>query len=91
LHAKKAAPSSKSDNIFDNMAVLAAPGSTELRDELDRYLSSDPEHVVDAVRWWHDRRAAYPHLSRMALDYLVIPRKWSRSYFYFLHLIQYYY
>jgi hypothetical protein len=57
------------------MAALAAPKTIELRDELDRYLSSDPEHVVDAVRWWHDRRAEYPCLSRMAINYLVIPRK----------------
>lgn len=57
------------------MAAFAAPESTELRDELDRYLSSDPEHVVDAVHWWHARRAEYPHLSRMAIDYLVIPRE----------------
>jgi hypothetical protein len=63
------------------MDALAAPKSTELRDELDRYLGSDPEYVVDAVLWWHDRRADYPHLSRMAMDYLVIPRKCS--YFYF--------
>jgi hAT family C-terminal dimerisation region len=57
------------------MAALGAPESTELRDELDRYLGSDPEYVVDAVRWWYDRRADYPHLSRMARDYLIIPRK----------------
>ena len=57
------------------MAALGAPESTELCDELDRYLGSDPEYVVDAVRWWYDRRADYPHLSRMARDYLIIPRK----------------
>ena len=57
------------------MAALAAPTTTELRDELDHYLGSDPEHVIDAVRWWYDRRAEYPCLSRMAIDYLVIPRK----------------
>ena len=62
------------------MDALAAPKSTELRDELDRYLGSDPEYVVDAVRWWHDRRADYPQLSRMAMDYLIIPRKCSSSY-----------
>jgi hypothetical protein len=58
------------------MAALAAPESTELRDELDRYLGSDPEHVIDGVRWWYDHRVEYPCLSRMAIDYLVIPRKW---------------
>ena len=57
------------------MAALAAPATTELRDELDCYLGSDPEHVTDAVRWWYDRRAKYPCLLRMAIDYLVIPRK----------------
>ena len=57
------------------MAALATPKSTELHDELDRYLSSDPEHGVDAVCWWYGRRAEYPCLSRMAMDYLVIPRK----------------
>jgi hypothetical protein len=69
------AHASKSDNVFDNMAAFAVPKSTELRDELDRYLSSDPEYVIDAVRWWYDHRADYPHLSRMGMDYLVIPRK----------------
>ena len=57
------------------MAALAAPTSADLRDELDRYLSSDPEHVVDAVSWWYGRRAEYPCLSRMAMDYLIIPHK----------------
>jgi hypothetical protein len=57
------------------MAALAAPESTELCDELDRYLGSDPKHVIDAVRWWHDRRAEYPCLSRMAINYLIIPCK----------------
>jgi len=57
------------------MAALAIPKCTELRDELDRYLSSDPEHVIDAICWWYDRHAEYPCLSRMAIDYLVIPHK----------------
>jgi hypothetical protein len=78
---------SKSDNIFDNIAALAPPESAELYDELNRYLSSDPEHAVDAVRWWYDRRADYPHLSRMALDYLVIPRMWLIPLLYKPHLI----
>ena len=43
------AHSSKSDNIFDNIAALATPEAAELCDEFDHYLSSDPEHVVDAV------------------------------------------
>ena len=70
-----AARSSKSNNIFDNMAALATPKSTELHDELDCYLSSDPEHVVDAVSWWYGCRVEYPCLSRIAMDYLVIPCK----------------
>lgn len=69
------AHASTSNNFFDDLAAFAAPEPTELRDELDRYLSSDPVKVTDAVRWWSDRRAEYPRLSRMAIDYLIIPRK----------------
>lgn len=55
------------------MPALAPPKSTDLRDELERYLTSDIENVRDALSWWHERRTTYPHLSRMALDYLTIP------------------
>lgn len=50
-----------------------APKAKELRDELARYLSTDPEQVTDVLVWWTERKATYPHLSRMALDYLSIP------------------
>jgi hypothetical protein len=60
---------------LDYIVVCLQCESTDLRDELDRYLSSDPEHVVDAVHWWYDRCAEYPCLSRMAINYLVIPYK----------------
>jgi hypothetical protein len=33
----------------------------------------DIEQTDDAVRWWHERRAIYPKLSCMAIDYLTIP------------------
>ncbi len=68
-----------SGNIFDNLPTLAPPTSSELRDELERYLSSDPEHTTDALKWWYDRRAVYPNLSRMALDYLSIPGEYLAS------------
>jgi hAT family C-terminal dimerisation region len=55
------------------MAALAPPQTTDLRDELDRYLSTDVEHVTDPLAWWYERRTTYPCLSRMALDYLTIP------------------
>jgi hypothetical protein len=60
-------------NIFDSLPALSAPRIQELRDELDRYLSTDPEHVVDVLMWWTERKSMYPRLSRMALDYLSIP------------------
>jgi hypothetical protein len=47
----------------------------ELCDELDQYLSSNPEHVKDVLQWWTDKKAMYPCLSHMALDYLSIPGK----------------
>ena len=60
-------------NIFDSLPVICAPKVTDLRDELDSYLSTDPEHTADALLWWAERKHVYPSLSRMALDYLSIP------------------
>lgn len=65
----------QTSNIFDDLPSLSAPKPTELRDELDRYLSTDPEHVTDVLLWWQEHRAMFPCLSRMALDYLTIPGK----------------
>jgi hypothetical protein len=63
--------------MFDNLPALSAPTKLELRDELDQYLSSDPEQVggstKDVLMWWYERRGVYPHLHRMALNYLTIP------------------
>lgn len=59
--------------MFDNLPALSAPPKSDLRDELDSYLSTDPEHVTDALTWWHEKRVIYPRLHRMAMDYLTIP------------------
>ena len=64
---------SQNKNIFNHMPALAPPRVTDLRDELDRYLSSDVEHVTDAIAWWHEHRGSFPRVSQMALDYLTIP------------------
>jgi hAT family C-terminal dimerisation region len=65
--------SSLSENIFDDLPALSAPPESDLHDELDRYLSMDPEHVTNALAWWHRKRFVYPRLHRMALNYLTIP------------------
>lgn len=65
-----------SENMFDSLptlAVAAMPTATDLRDELDWLLSTDPEYVQDVLMWWFEKRYLYPQLSRMALDYLSIP------------------
>ena len=67
----------ESENMFDDLPALAAPPPTELRGELQRYLSTDPEHVTDVLAWWYARKAVYPRLHRMALDYLTIPGVWN--------------
>lgn len=60
-------------NMFDELPALSAPAPADLQDELDRYLSTDPEKVTDVCAWWYERWTVYPHLYRMALDYLTIP------------------
>ena len=62
-----------SDNIFDSLPVLSAPKKAKLADELTRYLTEPTEVAPDPLLWWIERRAIYPYLSRMALDYLCIP------------------
>jgi hypothetical protein len=64
---------SSTNNIFDDLPALSAPSKSDLRDELDTYLSTDPEHVTDPIAWWSKKRSVYPRLHRMALDYLTIP------------------
>jgi hypothetical protein len=59
--------------MFDNLPSLSAPMQNELQDELDRYLSTDPEMVEDVLMWWNEGCGMYPTLSCMALDYLTIP------------------
>jgi len=44
-----------------------------VHDELDAYLASGVEDISNALKWWHENRATYPHLSHMTLDYLAIP------------------
>jgi hypothetical protein len=44
--------------------------------EVTRYLQTAPEKVDDALSWWFERRHIFPRLSRMARDYLTIPREY---------------
>lgn len=65
------------DNIFDAMmAFVPTVSLNETTDEFDYFLSTPCESVNgDVLGWWYTRRATYPRLSRMAMDYLVIPGK----------------
>jgi hypothetical protein len=65
--------------MFDNLDALAPPKPTQVGSELEHYLNADIEHVVDPIAWWYEHRYTYPHLSRMALDYLTVPGKHSSS------------
>ena len=79
---------SSAKNIFDNLPALSTPPKSNLRDELDCYLSTDPEHVTDALAWWYDKQHVYLHLHHMALDYLTIPGKFKFHLVYMLIPIQ---
>jgi hypothetical protein len=60
-------------NIFDNMPALTMLKGIKVTDELTLYLSTGPEHVLDVLAWWYEKRTVYPTLACMALDYLSIP------------------
>lgn len=63
----------ENDNFFETLLALPLPRPSDQQSELDRYLGSDVENVVDALAWWNDKHDIYPRLLRMALDYLSIP------------------
>lgn len=50
----------------------------DLANELDNYLRQKTEKTKQPIRWWIERRSMFPHLSRMAIDYLSIPGTFSR-------------
>ena len=60
-------------NMFNCLDTLPPPQSSDRGTELNCYLTTDIEHVTDAIAWWHEHRIVYPCLLRMALDYLSIP------------------
>ena len=61
-------------NIFDDLPALQEFEATAIQDELATYLSTGPDlRIVDGLRWWYKHKHLYPHLSRMAIDYLSIP------------------
>lgn len=57
---------------FANVSVI--PTAPIVRDEIGDYLRADLINTEDPLMWWYDNRALYPRLSRMAQDYLSIPR-----------------
>jgi hypothetical protein len=48
---------------------------------------SDVENITDALRWWYERQAAFPHLSHMAWDYLSISGGFSQHHFVILSVM----
>ena len=66
-------PSIRGVSIYLTAFPPSLPTAAECWDELNRYLSTDPEPVPDMIVWWHSHQAMFPSLSRMALDYLSIP------------------
>ena len=64
----------QSRNMFDNLiSTKPTTSGDDHDDEITTYLQTKTEHVDDPIAWWLGQRGAYPRLSRMALDYLVIP------------------
>lgn len=49
------------------------PRESDLGSELQAYYRLKPQPDCDPVKWWADRRAEFPRLSRFALDLLAIP------------------
>lgn len=72
-------------NIFDALTpFIPATPATGTVDELDHFLASPCESTGgDVLGWWYARRAIYPRLSRMAMDYIVVPGAYLVQFFMF--------
>ena len=60
-------------NMLDDLLSFTPLSSTPVIDELQLYLSTDPENVQDAIQWWYEKWKTFSCLYRMALNYLSIP------------------
>ena len=60
--------SSSTNNIFEDLPALSAPSKSDLRDELNRYLSTDPEHVTNAISWWYEKHFVYPLIDHVSVN-----------------------
>jgi hypothetical protein len=62
--------------MFDTLELFTGMDEDEdEKDELDRFLGKDMLKVDNPIKWWLSKSSLYPSLSRMALDYLMIPGK----------------
>ena len=69
---------SRNNDSNDPESSSSSSDEEEFADELDRYLTSGRiKGVDDPIQWWHENQVSYPHLSRMAKDYLTIPGRYS--------------
>ncbi|KAI5822048.1 hATC-domain-containing protein [Schizophyllum commune Tattone D] len=64
---------SPSHRVICSTTSLAPLQRSDRRDELERYLRAPIEDADDPIQWWNDRRALYPRLSQIAIDFLTIP------------------
>ena len=66
-----------SNNVFDSLPCLTKPKPKLMHHELNAYLATDIEDIMDVLEWWIENCAMFLRLSRMAIDYLGIPGKSS--------------
>ncbi|KAF5319873.1 hypothetical protein D9758_018909 [Tetrapyrgos nigripes] len=65
--------SSSNADVFDFMDISVTSHTSPLRDKLSKYLSQALEATKDPLGWWWSKRAIFPVLSQMALDYHSVP------------------
>lgn len=56
-----------------NNSLARTTKASLLDNEVMRYLSTTTIDVEDPIKWWCANKAEYPHLWRMAADYLSVP------------------
>ena len=56
------------------------PGVRGPVNEAEQYLAMQPaSHDIDVLQWWAEHKSAFPHLSRMACQFLSVPATFASA------------
>ncbi|KAG6903887.1 hypothetical protein DXG01_014162, partial [Tephrocybe rancida] len=66
-------------NIFNTIPAYTPQPEVHIMDKLAAYLSTPTKQVDNVFQWWTLKKAIWPNLARMVLDYLSMPAQTTHA------------